>query len=234
MYPKQYFLERFRDVDSDELLARYGTGDLTDEAQAAIVEILTSRSSDPGAVAAAIVQARKARFRATKGTDECDYCSNRARFSPVLDGGQRFCSRTCWRNARLMEMAVDIPDAEIAAKARSLRHGACPICHQRTSLVEVRRCHRVWSALFVTQVSERQLVGCRSCGRRANLEAIGVSMLLGWWGLPWGVFITPIQIVANVVAMLRTREDDEPSEALVNMARIALALERHPPTNLSS
>lgn len=31
-----------------------------------------------------------------------------------------------------------------------------------------------------------------------GLPYIGVSFLLGWWGLPWGVIYTPVTIFANL------------------------------------
>ena len=38
-------------------------------------------------------------------------------------------------------------------------------------------------------------------GRRAwvrGLPYVAVSLLLGWWGLPWGVVYTPVTIFANL------------------------------------
>jgi hypothetical protein len=31
-----------------------------------------------------------------------------------------------------------------------------------------------------------------------GLPYVGVSLLLGWWGLPWGVIYTPVTIYANL------------------------------------
>jgi hypothetical protein len=31
-----------------------------------------------------------------------------------------------------------------------------------------------------------------------GLPYVGISLLLGWWGLPWGVIYTPVTIFANL------------------------------------
>jgi hypothetical protein len=46
--------------------------------------------------------------------------------------------------------------------------------------------------------------------------------LLGWWGIPFGLLITPFKIIANVVEMLR-KDRAEPSNALRARVRAHLA-----------
>ncbi len=232
MYPKEYFAERFQSEESETLLARYGSGTLTDEANAAIVDILTARSYDPVKLSAAIVAARKAYWRATKGSTRCDYanCNNSARWSPVLDGGQRFCSKSCWRKARLMEIAVDIPDADIQRRAAQMASGPCPVCRRAGGSVEVRRHHRVWSVVYFTRVQEHSQACCRACGLKANAGSMLFCAAFGWWGFPLGVILTPAQLLANFIELLKARRYPQPSDELVDVARLELALELHAST----
>lgn len=229
MYSKDYFAVRFQSEESDALLARYGSGALTEEASAAIIEVLKSRSYDPEKLAAAIVTARKAHWRATKGTTQCDFhsCNNSARWSPVLDGGQRFCSKTCCRNARLMEISEDIPENEIQRRAAQIASGPCPACQLSGGIVEVRRHHRVWSGVYFTRVQERSQVCCRSCGIKANARSMLFSAAFGWWGLPFGLILTPVQILANCIEMFKVRRYPQPSDELVDVARLELARDLH-------
>ena len=56
-------------------------------------------------------------------------------------------------------------------------------------------------------------------------------LLLGWWGFPWGLILTPVQVVRNVSGMLSGRESSRPSEdlrrvILVNLGMQALQQQR--------
>lgn len=227
MYPKAFFLQRFKDDDKETLLARYAGGDLSDEAAAAILELLAARGVDESTLKPMVANARKASLRATKGAYECDYCRNSARFSAIHDDGQRFCSKACLRNARLMEIAVDIPDESIMARALSVKNGICPVCRQCTSPVEMRHYFRVWSALVVTQWRQRAKLCCHSCGKKENRESVVLCLIFGWWGFPWGLIMTPAQIVANWIESSKRRDEPEPSDELLRSARLQLAFERH-------
>ncbi len=223
MYPKEFFLERFQSEATGDLLHRYANAQLTDEAKEAILEILKKRGVSEEKFGHFIKQAKKDRYRQSQGTTRCDYCGNSARFSPVLDQGQRFCSKRCLRQTRLLEISVDISDEEIIRHARNIKNGECPDCHKRDSKVEVRYYYRVWSAIVFTQWAKRTHVCCRACGRRTNFGSIMFSLLLGWWGFPWGIIITPAQIISNLVEIFKGREEPEPSDELIQAARIELA-----------
>lgn len=223
MYPKEYFLERFRDDETDDLLQRYATADLADEAKEAIHSLLKSRGIEESKLQPLVLQARKASYRQTKGTNECDFCGSSARFSALLDEGQRFCSKACLRNARLLEVSEDISKEEIHDHALRIKNSACPECHQSSSKTEVRRCYRVWSVGIFTQWTNRTHICCHSCGRKTNLGSLMFCALFGWWGIPWGIIMTSAQILANVTEMFKPLANPAPSEALIQAARLDLA-----------
>ena len=223
VYPKEYFLERFRNDETEDLLQRYATVDLADEAKEAILLLLESRGMEDSKLQPLVLQARKAAYRQTKGTNECDFCSSSARFSALLDEGQRFCSKACLRNARLLEVSEDISKEEILSHAFSIKKGTCPECQQAGSKTEVRRYYRVWSVGIFTQWTNRAHICCHSCGRKTNLGSIVFCTLFGWWGIPWGVIMTPAQILANITEMFKPLADPAPSEALLQAARLDLA-----------
>lgn len=227
MYPKEYFLERFRNDETEDLLRRYATTDLADEAKEAILLLLKSRGIEDSTLQPLVLQARKASYRQTKGTSECDFCGSSARFSALLDEGQRFCSKACLRNARLLEISEDISKEEILSHAFTIKNGTCPECQQAGSKTEVRRYYRVWSAGIFTQWTNRTHICCHSCGRKANLGSIVFCTLLGWWAIPWGVIMTPAQILANITEMFKPLSDPAPSDELLQAARLDLAAKQH-------
>ncbi|WP_430391482.1 hypothetical protein [Dyella sp. 20L07] len=121
---------------------------------------------------------------------------------------------------------VPITDDEVRAHAVAIRNGACPHCKGKQSVVEVRTAHWVWSALILTRYGRRTILACRDCGRSASLKALASSMVLGWWGVPFGLLVTPYKIVANVAELLR-QDKPEPSPALQTFVRTRLAQPVH-------
>jgi hypothetical protein len=89
--------------------------------------------------------------------------------------------------------------------------------------VDLHTSYRVWSAVVMTQWSSRPAVSCRSCATKRALGDATYSLVLGWWGFPWGPLMTPVQVVRNVVAMVRKPDPAEPSEALRNAVRMQIA-----------
>jgi hypothetical protein len=89
--------------------------------------------------------------------------------------------------------------------------------------VDVHVSYRVWSAAIVTSWSSRPAVSCGGCGTKRKLGDALFSLVLGWWGLPWGVVITPVQIVRNLVGLARKPAPGQPSPALENMVRLNMA-----------
>lgn len=226
MYPQDYFLEKFNSLSTADLLQIYASNDYADNAIAAALQLLTERGLSHAEIEAGQLASKQQIYRRSKGTKECDFCRSQARRSPIFDAGQRFCSQRCLRNARLLEKAVAFSQTEIYSHAHNIKHSACPICSQHNTKVEVRHAYRIWSAGVVSNWSEHTRVCCLACGRRANLKSIGFCLMRGWWGLPWGLLITPMQILANCLEMFKSRTTDMPSEELLQAARLDLA-KRH-------
>jgi len=232
MYPKEFFIEQFQNVESEDLVRKYASGDMTDEANAAIIETLVKRGVWKTDIPNLIHKARKASYRETKGDGCCDYCRSRLFFSSVRDGGQRFCSQECLRTIRLLEKSEDIPESSIVAHATQMMASACPVCQSSNGAVEVRYAYTVTGMAYLTRFTTKHRACCRKCGVKNNLGAMGWTSLFGWWSL-YGVFSTPFYVGANVIEMLRARRAAQPSEALVLAARISLA-ERLPVSEQSA
>lgn len=122
---------------------------------------------------------------------------------------------------------ADISDDDVLACARAIKQGPCPRCRRHRSLVDWRTEHWVWSAILYTRFGRRRSLACRECGRRGNWKALASSTLLGWWGVPFGLLVTPYKIIANVGELL-TRDKHEPSHALRDFARAQLAMAARP------
>jgi hypothetical protein len=165
MYSKEDYLQNFRACESHILLGRLAKNELTNDARAAIRELLIERGAS----------------------------------LPQLE-------------------IVDITDEKVLAEAIALRNGACPRCRHHRGIVEVRSAHWIWSAIVFTRFETKKHLCCRTCGKRENLKALGFSLLLGWWGIPFGLLGTPYMVLANLFQILG-RDRPDPSDALRDSVR---------------
>lgn len=101
---------------------------------------------------------------------------------------------------------------------------------QRARSGDVHKSYRVWSALLLTSWKTSPRVSCRSCGVKAQLGDTVFSLVLGWWGFPWGFVMTPVQIARNIAALIGGGKDAAaPSaelERIVGLNLAARALEQ--------
>ena len=66
-------------------------------------------------------------------------------------------------------------------------------------------------------------VCCRSCGIKSQIGNTIFSLVLGWWGFPWGFIMTPVQIGRNIIGIVKGPDDSKPSDKLENLVRISIA-----------
>lgn len=155
----------------------------------------------------------------------CDACNFWIPFGGIEDGGYRYCCDICVEDGPVFPRSRQLAVADVRLKALKIHSGRCPHC-QGPGPVELRTSYRVWSAVVLTHFSSRYQISCRRCGLGAQLRGLVYSTLLGWWGLPLGVLVTPVQIARNLVAMILVPNPHEPSRGLVRQASLQLAQER--------
>ena len=107
-------------------------------------------------------------------------------------------------------MANDIPFEVVDEAMLNVHRGDCPLC-EGPGPVDVHMSHEVWSALVMTSWKSIPHICCQSCGQKKRLVSLLGSLLLGWWGFPWGIIMTPIQIIRNIVDMVALPDTSEPS-----------------------
>jgi hypothetical protein len=88
------------------------------------------------------------------------------------------------------------------------RSSTCPTCG-KVGPIDVQHAYWVWSAIVLTRWGSKSKLECLSCARPRRVNAIVSSLLLGWWGIPFGLIITPLQLVRNLAAL--NRSDAVPS-----------------------
>lgn len=224
MYPKKFFIEQFSEMDSEHLLVKLSSEDLADNASDAIRDILTARGMSVTEIDSISKKVHKAQYRLARRTIECDFCGNSARHHPVLNEGQRFCSKNCLHRARISEAAVDLTEAMILQGAGKIRSGACPMCSSMASPVEMRYSYTAISYIIKSTYNTRTRLCCVQCGRKENRQGMLVSFFAGWWSIPSRPIYTIAALIGNLKAMFEMRGDGLPSDELISQAKYQLAL----------
>lgn len=127
----------------------------------------------------------------------CDTCGTSILFGGVKDNGFHYCGAKCAERGRLIHSSTLIPEEEVEKSTRQLHQGNCPKCGG-PGPVDVHTSYRVYSVLVMTSWSSKPEVCCRSCGTKAKVGSLFFSGILGWWGFPWGLIMTPIQVSKNL------------------------------------
>lgn len=151
----------------------------------------------------------------------CGYCGETIVFGGVKAGDLRFCNGKCLERARVARAAAPVSEEAVEDLARQIHSGPCPRC-QGPGPVDVHMAYWVWSALAFTRWGHQQRVSCRGCAARAQAGRLVQSAVLGWWGFPWGLVMTPVQVCRTAMALARPPRREEPSARLRQVARAYL------------
>lgn len=152
---------------------------------------------------------------------KCGYCGSTIVIGGVRAGEQRYCNNTCCQHAYILRVAQNIPPAAVDRQVEEVWRGNCPRCGQ-LGPVDVHKVHKVWSALVLTRWTTESQVSCRSCATKSQLGGMAFSLLCGWWGFPWGLVLTPVQITRNAIAMTTGRDAAQPSSLLRKLVLVNL------------
>ena len=153
---------------------------------------------------------------------KCDYCGSTILLGGIRDGGMRFCNQKCHQNRVLMSLAQNVPVDILETKVNEVHQGPCPHC-SGSGPVDVHTSYFIWSALILTSWSSRPRISCRSCGVKAKLGNGFASLVLGWWGFPWGIVLTPIQVGRNFVGIFQKPDPSRPSQLLHRLVCLSIA-----------
>jgi hypothetical protein len=57
---------------------------------------------------------------------------------------------------------------------------------------------------------------------KRQLGALAFSLFCGWWGFPWGLILTPVQVTRNIAGMCGGPDSSRPSADLRKIVQINL------------
>jgi hypothetical protein len=153
----------------------------------------------------------------------CQTCGATILFGGVTRDGMKFCKEACAASSVVLNSTKNFTGKMITDRARAIFESECPVC-RRPGPLEIYRSHRVISLLVVSFWQTTPRLSCRSCGKNAQLIDLTITSLFGWWGIPHGIIMTPIQIVRNVGGLCAAAPT-APSKELEVFARQSMAAE---------
>jgi len=140
-------------------------------------------------------------------------------FGGRTDQTGRYCNQRCKQAGNLLALSRHVPDAQIGRMVTEIHQGKCPKCNG-AGPVDVHKAYRIWSAILLTSWSTSPALSCKSCAIKRQLGSIAFSGVFGWWGFPWGIGGTPLQIGRNIIDMVSGPQPDKPSAMLHKIARL--------------
>ena len=157
----------------------------------------------------------------------CDYCGTRILFGGKRDDAVRYCNERCQSSGRAIRRSHQLPDALVQKQVSEAHQGPCPKCSGQGP-IDVHTSYSVWSAVYLTRWVSTPHLCCKSCGLTFCLKDIAFSLVLGWWGFPFGLIITPIQIYRNIASInWRSPDPWKPSSLLERVIRVHLGTRVH-------
>jgi hypothetical protein len=152
---------------------------------------------------------------------KCSYCGSTIIVGGVRSGEERFCNNKCASNGYVLKAAEQVPSEVIERQVEEVFRGNCPKC-RGTGPVDVHKVHRVWSALVLTRWTTFSQVCCRSCATKSQAGGALFSAVFGWWGFPWGLVLTPVQVSRNILGMCAGPDSSRPSDDLRRLVLVNL------------
>jgi len=153
---------------------------------------------------------------------KCAFCSSTVLFGGVKEEGQRFCNEDCYRNGVTMAVSHELPADEVRNAVAQVHGGPCPRC-EGSGPIDVTTTYKIWSLVLMSSWRSDPEICCRSCGRKSQAWGLFSSLLLGWWGFPWGLIMTPVQVFRNAAGLFRDYDPYTPSEELESSVRLIIA-----------
>ncbi|HEX4959959.1 MAG TPA: hypothetical protein VF173_03905 [Thermoanaerobaculia bacterium] len=152
---------------------------------------------------------------------KCDYCGSMILFGGTKAGDKRFCNARCHQSWQLIQVSSQLAPESVHRQVWEVHQGLCPVCKGQGP-VDVHTAHQVWSAVLITQWKSLPRLSCRACGVKHQVSNLAICLVAGWWGFPWGLIVTPVQVIRNLGGMMHGPDPLKPSEQLEKIVRMSL------------
>jgi len=153
-------------------------------------------------------------------------CANCGKF--ILGGKKqgplRFCNDLCYEQGFLIAVADQAAPEVVASRLVQLREQTCPLCDGEGP-VDICTSHTAWSLVVMTSWKDHPQLSCARCGKKAILRGLAFTSVFGWWGFPFGLIVTPWQLMNGIKSLRALPNAEQPSAKLQEMVKLQIAHE---------
>lgn len=107
---------------------------------------------------------------------------------------------------------------EIEEYCALIQAAPCPICYSSTTPLNATVTSKVSSFIFLTTWKEELVIACPNCLDKLTESATSHSIIVGWWGLPWGIIRT-VKAIRSNKKMARSHHVPYPNASLTTFVR---------------
>ncbi len=155
----------------------------------------------------------------------CYYCKSIIFIGGKKQSNLRYCGNSCFLKGQYLLLTEKLPNKVINDQVNAVHQGACPKCNKKSGPVDIHTSYTIWSFILISNLKNDAQVCCKSCGVKAQLAGTVSSFLLGWWSVPLGIVMTPVQTVRNLIALIISPNPFKPSKKLEKLIRFNLGQE---------
>ncbi len=111
----------------------------------------------------------------------------------------------------------EITESELIELKEKITSLKCPECGQNTSPLIGTLIRTVRSFIVFTSYKKTPLISCEACAYKKRKNAMISTAILGWWGIPWGIFRTPMALIST---LSDNKKKDEISDGIITVFAI--------------
>ena len=121
-------------------------------------------------------------------------------------------------NKGIEAQTKELSETELEELKSRLTRLACPECGEKNFPLIGTLIREVKSIVLFTIYQKTSFISCKDCAEKRRRLAIITTAILGWWGIPFGIFRTPQVIIAS---LLDKKRQQFQSDAILNNFVIA-------------
>ncbi len=154
----------------------------------------------------------------------CSACNKRIALGGEEFGTEIYCGERCKKMGLISASHQILTNEIVQNRIHEVHAGSCPKCGGEGPN-DMQWHYTIWSFIVITSHKDIPEVCCRNCGLRKKIGGFFYSILLGWWGFPFGILLTPVQVIRNFIGFFILPKQGKVSRQLDDAIRMELGAE---------
>jgi hypothetical protein len=93
----------------------------------------------------------------------------------------------------------ELTESELTELKSKIANLPCPDCGAKNAPLIGTLIRTVKSFIVLTSYKKVPVITCETCANKRRKNAMISTFLLGWWGIPFGIFRTPIALIQTLI-----------------------------------